>query len=145
MHGILPTVVHQEQVIAELRERMTGSDFKAAADYFFDTFVGLPELRDTRTVRHDRLDVAVRTVIAQYFDGQKPQQLLIGRLDKTPLLHGMAALDGVICAFFYFEDIDTGLVVLSPFASGGTTAFVRFSLFDVGHEARLTAGPKQRC
>ena len=100
-----------------LRERMLHpTDYELAVNYFLEEFAG-----DVAFVRASEpeqmphlvavLGVVVSKAMGRYVEMEKT---LVSYLREHRFVHGNAQADGRIVLFFYFEDADTGLLMLIP-------------------------------
>lgn len=103
--------------LAMLRERMLHpTDYELAINYFLEEFAG-----DTAFVRaSDRepmphlvavLDNVVSKALGRSVKLEGP---LVSYLREHRFVHGNARADGRVVLFFYFQDADTGLVMIIP-------------------------------
>lgn len=117
--------------VDELRRRLLDeADFARAAEYFFDEVVFAPGAERGARVKKPELAAAVRAAIAHALGESGDVRPKMMRLAKTPLVHGMVPVPGAMCAFFYFEDEDVGLVIVSR-ASSGRAHYARISVIPV--------------
>ena len=107
--------------LAELRERMLHpTDYEEAVHYFLDEFAG-----DQAFVRSSDVDsqphlVEVLGRVASKIVGHevKVDGALVSNLRAHRFVHGNAQVDGRIVLFFYFQDADTGMMMLIPGVRG---------------------------
>jgi hypothetical protein len=107
--------------LAELRERMLHpTDYEKAVHYFLEEFAG-----DQAFVRASDVDsqphlVEVLGRIASKVVGHevKVQGALVSNLRVHRFVHGNAQMEGRIVLFFYFQDADTGMMMLIPGVRG---------------------------
>lgn len=104
-----------------LRERMLHpTDFESAVYYFLEEFAG-----DSQFVKASEPEqmphlVAVMGKMVSNALG-RPVELegaLVSHLREHRFVHGNAQADGRIVLFFYFQDEDTGMVMLIPGVRG---------------------------
>jgi hypothetical protein len=103
--------------LAELRERMLHpTDYEKAVHYFLEEFAG-----DQAFVRASDVDslphlVAVLDRVASKAIGRevKLEGALVSNLRAHRFIHGNAQVDGRIVLFFYFQEGDTGMMMLIP-------------------------------
>jgi hypothetical protein len=107
--------------LAELRERMLHpTDYEKAVHYFLEEFAG-----DQAFVCASDVDamphlVAVLGRVASKAIG-RPVELegaLVSNLRAHRFVHGNAQVDGRVVLFFYFQDGDTGMMMLIPGVRG---------------------------
>lgn len=114
--------------VERLRRLLRSSqDFGVPAAYFFDEVAEDPAALGVQE-RHARLELTLRRTIAALMPTPTLADLLILRVPGTSMLHGAALMRGAVCAFFYFEDDDRGLVVLDPLPRVGRTHYLRFTV-----------------
>jgi hypothetical protein len=107
--------------LAELRERMLHpTDYEKAVYYFLDEFAG-----DQAFVKASDVDalphlVAVLGQVASKAIGRRVELegALVSNLRAHRFVHGNAQVDGRIVLFFYFQDADTGMMMLIPGVRG---------------------------
>jgi hypothetical protein len=107
--------------LAELRERMLHpTDYEKAVHYFLEEFAG-----DEAFVRASDVDsqphlVAVLGRVAAKAIGRRVEleDALVSNLREHRFIHGNAKADGRIVLFFYFQDGDTGMMMLIPGVHG---------------------------
>jgi hypothetical protein len=107
--------------LAELRERMLHrTDYEKAVHYFLEEFAGDPEFvtaSDVDTMPHL---ITVLGHVASKDIGRKVEVegALVSNLRAHKFLHGNGQVDGRIALFFYFQEIDTGMMMLIPGVHG---------------------------
>jgi len=107
--------------LAQLRERMLHpTDYEKAVHYFLEEFAG-----DQAFVRESDVDsqphlVAVLGRVASKAIGRRVEleDALVSNLREHRFVHGNAKADGRIVLFFYFQDGDTGMMMLIPGVHG---------------------------
>jgi hypothetical protein len=107
--------------LAVLRERMLHpTDYEKAVHYFLEEFAG-----DQAFVRASDVDSQPHLVetlgrVASKAVGRevKVEGALVSNLRAHRFLHGNAQADGRIVLFFYFQDADTGMMMLIPGVRG---------------------------
>jgi hypothetical protein len=113
-----------------LRERMLHStDYELAVNYFLEVFASdAAFIRASEPEQMPHL-VAVLTVVVSKAIGRRidPENTLVSYLRQHRFVHGNARADGRIVLFFYFEDADTGLLMLIP-GMRGQMEVARFRL-----------------
>ncbi|HEX7570012.1 MAG TPA: hypothetical protein VF492_05870 [Verrucomicrobiae bacterium] len=103
--------------LAELRERMLHpTDYEKAVHYFLEEFAG-----DQKFVRASEVDslphlVEVLGQVASKAVGRtvELEGVLVSNLRAHRFVHGNAQADGRIVLFFYFQEADTGMMMLIP-------------------------------
>jgi len=100
-----------------LRERMLHpTDYELAINYFLEEFAGDAEFvraSDKEPMPH--LVAVLGKVVSKAL--AKPVELegaLVSYLREHRFVHGNAQADGRIVLFFYFEEADTGMVMIIP-------------------------------
>jgi hypothetical protein len=107
--------------LAELRERMLHpTDYEKAVHYFLEEFAG-----DQAFVRESEVDsmphlVAVLGRVASKAIGRRVELAgaLVSHLRAHQFVHGNAQVDGRVVLFFYFQEADTGMMMLIPGVRG---------------------------
>jgi hypothetical protein len=100
-----------------LRERMLHStDYEDAVKYFLEEFAGdaaFVRASDREQMPHlvALLSVVVSKIFGRRVEVENP---LVSYLREHRFVHGNAQADGRIILFFYFEESDTGLLILIP-------------------------------
>jgi hypothetical protein len=113
-----------------LRERMFHpTNYELAVTYFLEEFAGDPAFvraSERETMPHL---VAVLSIVVSKAIGRRVEMenALVSYLRKHRFVHGNARADGRIILFFYFEEGDTGLLMLMP-GIGGQMEVARFRL-----------------
>lgn len=107
--------------LAVLRDRMLHpTDYELAVHYFLEEFAGDEQFvraSDRETMPHL---IAVLRNVASKAIGRTVQVegALVSFLREHRFVHGNAQVDGRILLFFYFQDIDTGVVMIIPGVRG---------------------------
>ena len=113
-----------------LRERMLHpTDYELAVNYFLEEFAGdVAFVRASEPQQMPHL-VAVLNIVVSKAMGRhvEAENTLVSYLREHRFVHGNAQADGRIVLFFYFEDADTGLLMLIP-GIRGQTEVARFHL-----------------
>jgi hypothetical protein len=107
--------------LAVLRERMLHpTDYEKAVHYFLEEFAG-----DQAFVRASDVDSQPHLVetlgrVASKAVGRevKVEGALVSNLRAHRFLHGNAQADGRIVLFFYFQEADTGMMMMIPGVRG---------------------------
>lgn len=107
--------------LAELRARMLHpTDYERAVHYFLEEFAG-----DEAFVRASDVDsmphlIAVLERVSSAAIGRpaKLENSFVSRLRAHRFVHGNAQVDGRVVLFFYFQDADTGMMMLIPGVRG---------------------------
>src|SRR4030095_7944683 len=100
-----------------LRERMLHPrDYELAVNYFLEEFAGdAAFVRGSEPERMPHLvavlNIVVSKAIARHVE---VENAIVSYLREHRFVHGNAQADGRIVLFFYFEDADTGLLMLIP-------------------------------
>ncbi len=113
-----------------LRQRMLHpSDYEKAVYYFLEEFAGDKEFiraSDCEKMPH-LVSLLNRIVSSATGRHTELEGALVSYLREHRFVHGNARAGGRIVLFFYFEDADTGIVMLIPGAQGGNDV-ARFHL-----------------
>jgi hypothetical protein len=120
-------LAHHLEVLQQKLEQ--GKGYEQALYYFLDEFAG-----DARFVQQCEQEEALHLLAAlghvattALGKGASIEQSRVFRLPQFRFIHGNAAVSGRIVLFFYFEEVDTGLMALIPGTKGGTE-IARFRL-----------------
>jgi len=104
-----------------LHERMLHpSDYEKAVYYFLEEFAGDKEfVRASDCEKMPHLVAVLNGVVSGAIGRQvELQDALVSYLREHRFVHGNAQADGRIVLFFYFEEADTGMVMLIPGVRG---------------------------
>jgi len=100
-----------------LREKMQHpTDYEAAVYYFLQEFAGDKEfVRASDPEKMPEVVAVLGEVISKAL-GKKAKltDVLVSYLRAHRFVHGNAQADGRIVLFFYFQDADTGMIMLIP-------------------------------
>ncbi|HEY2046015.1 MAG TPA: hypothetical protein VGG93_05495 [Candidatus Udaeobacter sp.] len=100
-----------------LRERMLHpTEYELAVNYFLEKFAGdvvFVRASDPEQMPHlvAVLNIVVSKAMGRYVE---IENTLVSYLRGHRFVHGNAQADGRVVLFFYFEDADTGLLILIP-------------------------------
>jgi hypothetical protein len=113
-----------------LRERMLHPrEYELAVNYFLEEFAG--DVAFVRASEREEMPhlVAVLSIVVSKAIGRRVEveNALVSYLREHRFVHGNARADGRIVLFFYFEDADTGLLMLIP-GTRGQMEVARFRL-----------------
>ena len=100
-----------------LRERMLHpTEYELAVNYFLEEFAG--DVAFVRASDPEQMPhlVAVLNIVVSKAMGRhvEIENTLVSYLRGHRFVHGNAQADGRVMLFFYFEDADTGLLMLIP-------------------------------
>ena len=107
--------------LAELRGRMLHpTDYERAVYYFLEEFAGDAAFVKASAPEQMPHLVAVLRRVASESIGRDVELkgALVSHLREHRFVHGNAQADGRIVLFFYFEDADTGMMMLIPGVRG---------------------------
>ena len=113
-----------------LKEKMLHpTDYEAAVYYFLQEFAGDKEfVRASDPGKKPALVAVLGNVVAKAVGRKvKLEGVLVSCLREHRFIHGNAQADGRIILFFYFEDADTGMLMLIP-GVHGEGEMIRFRL-----------------
>jgi len=113
-----------------LRERMLHpTAYETALSYFLEEFAGDTEFVRTSDVAQmpHLVSVLERVVSKAVGSAVKLEGALVSYLRAHRFVHGNARAPGRIVLFFYFEEADTGMLVLLP-GVRGEAEIARFKL-----------------
>ena len=104
-----------------LRERMLHrTDYELAVNYFLEEFAG--DVAFVRASEPEEMPhlVAVLNIVVSKAIGRRVEveNAIISYLREHHFVHGNAQADGRIVLYFYFEDADTGVLMLIPGVRG---------------------------
>jgi hypothetical protein len=100
-----------------LRERMLHpTDYELAVNYFLEEFAGDAAFvhASDREQKPHLVEVLGQVVSKALSRTVKLEGALVSYLREHKFIHGNAQADGRIVLFFYFEEADTGLVMIIP-------------------------------
>jgi hypothetical protein len=104
-----------------LRERMLHpSDYEKAVYYFLGEFAGDDEfVRASACEKMPHLVAVLSRVVSEAIGRQAELEgPLVSYLREHRFVHGNARADGRIVLFFYFEEADTGMMMMIPGVRG---------------------------
>lgn len=107
--------------LAILRERMFHpSDYEKAVHYFLEEFAGDEEfVRASDCEKMPHLVAVLSRVVSNTIGRHvELEGALVSYLREHRFVHGNAQADGRIVLFFYFEDADTGMLMVIPGVRG---------------------------
>jgi hypothetical protein len=107
--------------LAKLREQMLHpTDYEKAVYYFLEEFAGDQAFISASDVDSMPQLVAVLGRVASKAIGRavEIEGALVSNLRAHKFVHGNAQVDGRIVLFFYFQDADTGMMMLIPGVRG---------------------------
>lgn len=116
--------------LAELRERMQHpTDYEKAVHYFLEEFAGDQAfVRASDPERMPQLVSVLSSVVSKAVgDAVLLEGTLVSYLRAHRFVHGNARAASRIVLFFYFEEADTGMVMLIP-GVRGESEIARFKL-----------------
>jgi hypothetical protein len=125
------------QRLEELKEKtQTDDDFGAIWKYFFDHFGENPEFM-TMGQRADEdmvsfLEPILESVCKRAVNRDvMVAQFILTEVPDTRFFHGPCLTDAGIAVVFYFDDVKTGMVSLTPSLGTGLVHYARFSTLAV--------------
>jgi hypothetical protein len=128
--------------LTELKMRLiSATDFYAVFNYFFDHFGENEEFIDKSIPRHNS---KLQHVLIASVEPVLQQRTILARkvmmfyVPHEKFYHGAAIFNGVLTNFFYFQEIDAGLIALSLDAMTGKTVIIRFSFQMVGEPPKAS-------
>lgn len=104
-----------------LREKMLHpTDYEAAVYYFLQEFAGDKEfVRASAPEKMPHLVAVLGDIVSKALGKKtKLDGVLVSHLREHRFIHGNAQADGRIILFFYFQDADTGMIMLIPGVRG---------------------------
>ena len=103
--------------LGTLRERMLHPrEYELAVNYFLEEFAGdVAFVRGSEPEQMPHLVAVLNIVVSKAMGRQvEIENTLVSYLRGHEFVHGNAQADGRVVLFFYFEDADTGLLMLIP-------------------------------
>ncbi len=103
------------------RERMLHrTDYELAVNYFLEEFAGdVAFVRASEPEQMPHLVAVLNIVVSKAMKrGVEVENALVSYLREHRFVHGNAQADGRIVFFFYFEEADTGVLMLVPGING---------------------------
>ena len=118
----------QTHSIKELRRLLLNeSDFEKTKDYFFDWVSEHNSTAFGTTTKNKMLMTVLKSAISKVFkmDTIVFQNLLMHEVKGVHLIHGSANVEKITLAFFYFTDLDWGMMISFKLGSkeAGITRF----------------------
>jgi hypothetical protein len=107
--------------LRELRERMLHpTDYEKAVNYFLEEFAGDGDfVRASDREQMPHLVAVITNVVSKAVGNDAElEETLVSYLREHRFVHGNARAAGRIVIFFYFEEADTGMVMLVPGVRG---------------------------
>lgn len=119
------------KLLSTLKMKMVqANDFGKVMDYFFDHFGENDQfMRLGEPTRHELLEQVLAATAKQTLRTSKVQITngFFIHLPEQQFLHGACQLNGRLSNFFYFEDIDSGMVAIVTEPTKSETQIARFS------------------
>lgn len=118
---------------------VTATEFSDVLNYFFDhfgeneEFMGLGKA-DRHPLLEEVLAHSARAVLQTSLIVMK--NVFIIHVPGYHFVHGAFQVNGNLANFFYFEDIDTGMMAMTPSPTSNETRFIRFSCQQLGKPPR---------
>ena len=124
---------------------VTNEDFSESWDYFFDHFGESRQFMALgKTVKNKLLEAVVEKVAGELYQGSTAVTIVkprLVKLRKYHFVHGSFFIEGRLGALIFFEDIDMGLMSVTPVSADGPTHFMRFSAYRVGADKAIHLTP----
>jgi hypothetical protein len=120
--------------VPELKEKLkTEQDLSQVWDFFFDNFAESDEFLDLGTPgSHPKLEAILGAVGSIVFGREvSVRQLLVIRVPQVSLSHGTCFLSGCMTSFFYFDNLDLGMLALCRDARTHLMCLARFTSQEV--------------
>ena len=136
-------VIAMKAALAELARRTQRcEDLSEVADYFHDQVVTRSLMNASKPVEAERLVTAVDAAV-KHAGGRDGclENIYVWRVQKTDFLHGAARWGEHLIAFFMFEGLEQGLVVVAPMVRPGPTKFLRLTVLKRPASALLVPKP----
>ncbi len=109
------------QHLGTLREQMLHpTEYERAVNYFLEEFAGdVAFVRGSEPEQMPHLMAVLNIVVSKAMGRHvEVENTLVSYLREHRFVHGNAQADGRVMLFFYFEDADTGLLMLIPGVRG---------------------------
>ena len=116
-----------------LKKKMAeATEFSEPFDYFFDEFAEKEEFVDIgKRVSHSKLEQLIQAIGGTLVGNARFYDFMFIRVPKRQFIHGTCWVNGRLASFMYFEDIQFGMLAITPATRGGDTLFHRFSARDL--------------
>ena len=117
IHGMNSASQNFPHHLGVLRERMLHpTDYEQAVNYFLEEFAGdAAFVRASEREQMPHLVTVLGNVVSNALGRSvKLEGALVSNLREHRFVHGNGQADGRIVLFFYFEDADTGMVMIVP-------------------------------
>ena len=118
------------KLLETLKQRLlTAREFEQVFTHFLDQFGEDPEFIAQGESAHSAFLEAVVAQVGKELFGREVRvtDVLLTRLPEQQFIHGACRLAGRLANVIYFEDIQTGLLVVILSEARGETKLVRFS------------------
>jgi hypothetical protein len=122
--------------LEELKVKLvTATDFFEVFNYFFDHFGENEDFMDRGVRKHN--DYIQQVLVASAQQVLKTSKVvthhpLMIYVKEQRFYHGAIWFNQILANFFYFEDINAGLMALAQVTGSSETAVIRFSLDEIG-------------
>lgn len=119
--------------LAILKKKMAeAADFSEPFNYFFDEFAEKDEFLDVgKRVAHPKLEEMIQTCGGMMVGNARFHNFMFIRVPKQWFIHGTCWVNGRLVNFIYFEDVQLGMLAITPATPGGDVMFQRFSARDL--------------
>jgi len=116
-----------------LKKKMAeATQFVDAFNYFFDEFADKDEFLDLgKRVSHPKLEQMIQFCGGMMVGNARFNNFMFIRIPKRWFVHGTFWVNGRLGNFIYFEDVQLGMLAITPAVPGGDTLFQRFSARDL--------------
>jgi hypothetical protein len=129
------------EVLAALKKTLKESpQFSEAWIQFHDEVASDPRFTtDAQCIESERMESVLSTVIAKVLSQKnKVSNATFLYMPEHGFWHGPCDFGNYMVVFFYFEDIDMGLVGITRSLSDPLTTYVRFSMVELGRRVMTT-------
>jgi hypothetical protein len=127
---------NSDKRIQELKIKLvSATEFSDVFNYFYDhlgenqDFMGTGVRRHNSYIQQVLVACAEEVLHTKNIVVRKPFMIYLA---KQKFYHGAIRFNETLSNFFYFEDINVGLLAISNIPSTGATAIIRFSLSEIG-------------
>lgn len=128
----------------ELKKLLAATDdLNRAFSFFLDHFGNDPAfIQCGKVAKHEMLKLVLKSVCDDLFEKQgKVTNLKLFNAAKTKFFHGLCQMGGKTASFFYFDEIEMGMICIMMGPAFGQMSYVRFTTttVDADHAGRTVA------
>ncbi len=119
------------ELLANLKDQLLkAKEFHTVYTYFLDHFGNDRDFIALGTrIRHSLLEDICAQILEQIFKREvKPESLFpLSHLPEHNFIHGGGMIHGHLVTVMYFDDVDAGMMGITPILGSIETRFIRFS------------------